>query len=154
MIGEADTAPDFELPTEDGSVRLSQFRGRPVVVYFYPKDDTSGCTAQARDFSALSAEYKAAGVQVIGISPDSPVSHAKFRKKHDLDVLLASDEDKSVSNAYGVWVEKSMYGRKYMGVERSTFLIDERGNVVEVWRKVKVPGHADAVLARALRLKA
>ena len=154
MIGEADTAPDFELPTEDGSVRLSQFRGRPVVVYFYPKDDTSGCTAQARDFSALSPEFKAAGVRVIGISPDSPVSHAKFRKKHDLDVLLASDEDKSVSNAYGVWVEKSMYGRKYMGVERSTFLIDERGNVVEVWRKVKVPGHADAVLARALRLKA
>ena len=154
MIGEADTAPDFELPTEDGSDRLSQFRGRPVVVYFYPKDDTSGCTAQARDFSALSPEFKAAGVQVIGISPDSPVSHAKFRKKHDLAVLLASDEDKSVSNAYGVWVEKSMYGRKYMGVERSTFLIDERGNVVEVWRKVKVPGHADAVLARALRLKA
>jgi peroxiredoxin Q/BCP len=146
MIEEADLAPDFELPTDQGSVRLSQFRGNPVVLYFYPKDDTSGCTAEARDFTALSAEFEAAGAKVIGISPDSPVSHGKFRKKHDLSVALAADEDKSVATAYGVWVEKSMYGRKYMGVERSTFLIDAAGKIAKVWRKVKVPGHADAVL--------
>lgn len=146
MIGESDTAPDFDLPTDEGRVRLSQFRGQPVVLFFYPKDDTSGCTAEARDFSALKEEFEAAGAVVIGISPDSPASHAKFRKKHDLTVTLASDEDKSVANAYGVWVEKSMYGRKYMGVERSTFLIAADGKIAKVWRKVSVRGHAEAVL--------
>lgn len=154
MIGEDDPAPDFELPTEDGEVRLSRFRGRPVVVFFYPKDDTSGCTAEARDFSALSTEFEAAGAMVIGISPDSPTSHAKFRKKHELVVTLASDKDKSVSSAYGVWVEKSMYGRKYMGIERSTFLVDAKGRLARVWRKVKVPGHAEAVLAAVRNLGA
>lgn len=146
MIGESDTAPDFDLPTDEGRVRLSQFRGQPVVLFFYPKDDTSGCTAEARDFSALKEGFEAAGAVVIGISPDSPASHAKFRKKHDLTVTLASDEDKSVANAYGVWVEKSMYGRKYMGVERSTFLIAADGKIAKVWRKVSVRGHAEAVL--------
>lgn len=153
MIEEADLAPDFELPTDEGTVCLSQFRGNPVVLYFYPKDDTSGCTTEARDFSALSAEFEAAGAKVIGISPDSAVSHGKFRKKHDLSVTLAADEDKSVATAYGVWVEKSMYGRKYMGVERSTFLIDAGGRIAKVWRKVKVPGHADAVLEAVRNLK-
>lgn len=146
MVEENDAAPDFELPTEDGSFRLSRLRGSPVVVYFYPKDDTSGCTAEARDFNALRAEFKEAGAEVIGISPDSVASHAKFRKKHDLALTLASDEEKSVAQAYGVWVEKSMYGRKYMGVERSTFLIDSNGRIARIWRKVKVPGHAAAVL--------
>lgn len=146
MVEENDAAPDFELPAENGSIRLSRLRGRPVVVYFYPKDDTSGCTAEARDFDALRSEFAEAGAEVIGISPDSVESHAKFRRKHDLALTLASDEQKSVSEAYGVWVEKSMYGRKYMGVERSTFLIDADGNVAKVWRKMKVPGHAKAVL--------
>lgn len=146
MVEENDAAPDFELPTEDGSVRLSRLRGKPVVIYFYPKDDTSGCTAEARDFDDLRAEFARAGAEVIGISPDSVESHARFRRKHDLDLTLASDEQKSAAEAYGVWVEKSMYGRKYMGVERSTFLIDAGGNIAKVWRKVKVPGHAKAVL--------
>lgn len=146
MVEENDAAPDFELPTEDGSVRLSRLRGKPVVIYFYPKDDTSGCTAEARDFDDLRAEFARAGAEVIGISPDSVESHARFRRKHDLDLTLASDEQKSAAEAYGVWVEKSMYGRKYMGVERSTFLIDADGNIAKVWRKVKVPGHAKAVL--------
>lgn len=146
MVEENDQAPDFELPTEDGSIRLSGLRGGPVVVYFYPKDDTSGCTAEARDFDALRAEFAEAGAKVVGISPDSIASHARFRKKHDLTLTLTSDEQRSAAEAYGVWVEKSMYGRKYMGVERSTFLIDPDGNIAKVWRKVKVPGHAKAVL--------
>ncbi len=146
MAEEGEMAPDFDLPTEDGRIRLSKLRGKPVVVYFYPKDDTSGCTAEARDFSALYPEFKAAGAEVVGISPDSPTSHGKFRKKHDLSVALASDEDKAVAQAYGVWVEKSMYGRKYMGVERSTFLIDKAGRIAKSWRKVKVPKHAQDVL--------
>lgn len=154
MIAEGDTAPDFELATEEGKVRLSDLRGNPVVLYFYPKDDTSGCTAQARDFSRLIGEFKAAGAEVIGISPDSIESHGKFRRKHELTVKLASDENKSVAQAYGVWVEKSMYGRKYMGVERSTFLIDNSGTVAKVWRKVKVPGHAEAVLQAVRDLNA
>lgn len=154
MVEENDEAPDFELPTEDGSIRLSQLQGRPVVVYFYPKDDTSGCTAEARDFNAQQDEFTKAGAVVIGISPDSVKSHAKFRKKHDLALTLASDEQKSAAEAYGVWVEKSMYGRKYMGVERSTFLIDSKGRVAKIWRKVKVPGHAEAVLQAVRNLNA
>ncbi|HEX7072628.1 MAG TPA: peroxiredoxin [Hyphomicrobiaceae bacterium] len=146
MVQEGDAAPDFELPTEDGSVRLSRLKGKPVVVYFYPKDDTSGCTAEARDFNALRAEFADAGAEVIGISPDSVASHTKFSRKHGLQLKLAADEEKSAATAYGVWVEKSMYGRKYMGVERSTFLVDPRGRIAKIWRKVKVPGHAEAVL--------
>jgi len=154
MVVEGDEAPDFELPTEEGEIRLHELRGAPVVLYFYPKDDTSGCTAEALSFEALSREFKAAGVAVIGISPDSVESHAKFRKKHGLTLSLASDQQKKVAEAYGVWVEKSMYGRKYMGVERSTFLIDRSGIVAKVWRKVKVRGHADAVLKAVRELMA
>lgn len=150
MVEDGDKAPDFELPTESGgTIKLSKLKGMPVVVYFYPKDDTSGCTAEAKDFTRLAADFKKAGVEVIGISPDSPESHQKFAKKYDLEVRLAADTDKAVAMAYGVWVEKSMYGRKYMGVERSTFLIDKAGRVARSWRKVKVTGHADEVLAAA-----
>ena len=153
MVHDGDVAPDFELPTESGeSLALSSLRGRLVVLYFYPKDDTSGCTAEARDFSRLAPDFRRAGVEVIGISPDSVESHRKFRKKHDLEVRLAADADKAAAIAYGVWVEKSMYGRKYMGVERSTFLIDQQGRIAKSWRKVKVPGHAEAVLAAARSL--
>jgi peroxiredoxin Q/BCP len=153
MIQDGDKAPDFELPTESGeAIKLSRLKGRPVVVYFYPKDDTSGCTAEAKDFTRLAPDFKKAGVEVIGISPDSPESHQKFAKKYELKVRLAADADKAVANAYGVWVEKSMYGRKYMGVERSTFLIDKSGRIAKAWRKVKVPGHAGEVLAAATAL--
>jgi thioredoxin-dependent peroxiredoxin len=154
MIETGSKAPDFKLPSDAGTtIQLSKLKGRAVVVYFYPKDDTSGCTAEAKDFSCLVDEFKAAGVAVIGISPDSAASKAKFRKKYELSVELAADEDKTAAEAYGVWVEKSMYGKKYMGVERSTFLIDKSGKIAQVWRKVKVPGHADAVLIAAKTLK-
>ena len=151
MIEDGDKAPDFELPT-DGGETLELSQGKPAVLYFYPKDDTSGCTAEAKDFTRLAPDFRKAGVEVIGVSPDSVESHAKFRKKYDLAVRLAADADKAVANAYGVWVEKSMYGRKYMGVERSTFLIDGKGRIVKSWRKVKVPGHAEEVLAAAKAL--
>jgi thioredoxin-dependent peroxiredoxin len=150
MVQEGDEAPDFALPTEGGeTLKLSKLKGKPVVVYFYPKDDTTGCTAEAKDFTRLAPDFKKAGVEVIGISPDSPESHAKFVKKYELKVRLAADTDKTVAMAYGVWVEKSMYGRKYMGVDRSTFLIGPDGKVAKAWRKVKVSGHADEVLAAA-----
>ena len=153
MVQDGDKAPSFALPTESGeTLALSALEGKPFVLYFYPKDDTSGCTAEAKDFSALAPDFRKAGVQVIGVSPDSVESHKKFRNKHGLAVRLAADADKAVANAYGVWVEKSMYGRKYMGVERSTFLIDARGRIAKSWRKVKVPGHADEVLAAAREL--
>jgi thioredoxin-dependent peroxiredoxin len=150
MVRDGDIAPDFVLPTDSGEkVKLSQLQGKQVVLYFYPKDDTSGCTVEAKDFSSLATDFRNAKTHIIGVSPDSIESHAKFRKKHDLDVQLAADGDKAVANAYGVWVEKSMYGRKYMGVERSTFLIDKAGRIAKSWRKVKVPGHAAEVLAAA-----
>lgn len=146
--------PDFELPTDDGSVfRLSAIAGAPVVLFFYPKDDTTGCTAEAKDFTRLAADFRSAGVTVVGISADSIRRHQKFRAKHALDVRLAADEDHAVAERFGLWVEKSMYGRKYMGIERSTFLIDSRGRVAQIWRKVSVPGHADAVLAAARALQ-
>ncbi len=148
MVQDGDAAPDFEVPGDDGKpFKLSHRKGRAVVLYFYPKDDTSGCTTEARDFTNLADKFKAAGADVVGVSPDSVASHQKFIKKHDLGVRLVADEDQAVSTAYGVWVEKSMYGRKYMGVERSTFLIDRSGRIAMTWRKVKVPGHAAAVLA-------
>jgi thioredoxin-dependent peroxiredoxin len=154
MLQDGDKAPDFELPTDSGgSLALSKLGGKPVVLYFYPKDDTSGCTAEAKDFTRLAPDFRKAGVEVVGVSPDSVQSHAKFRKKYDLGIKLAADADKAVANAYGVWVEKSMYGRKYMGVERSTFLIDKAGRIAKSWRKVKVPGHAEEVLAAAQALR-
>jgi len=153
MLQDGDKAPNFELPMETGGrLKLSELQGKAVVLYFYPKDDTSGCTAEAKDFSRLAGDFRDAGVEVIGVSPDSAESHQKFRKKHDLKVRLAVDTDKVVATAYGVWVEKSMYGRKYMGVERSTFLIDKKGRIARSWRKVKVPGHAAEVLAAAREL--
>ncbi|HVZ04609.1 thioredoxin-dependent thiol peroxidase [Hyphomicrobium sp.] len=148
MVQDGETAPDFVLQDDTGSpVRLSEFRGRPVVVYFYPKDDTSGCTQEAKDFSCLADDFSKAGAEIVGISPDSVARHQKFKDKYDLSVRLLSDDTKTVVEAYGVWVEKSMYGRKYMGVERSTFLIDAKGKLVRSWRKVKIPGHAEDVLA-------
>ena len=148
MLDVGDKAPDFELPTDDGtSFKLSKKKGHPVVLYFYPKDDTPGCTTESKDFSCLIEDFRKAGAEVVGISPDSAASKAKFRKKHDLTVSLAADAEKSVVEAYGVWVEKSMYGKKYMGVERTTFLIDKTGKIVKAWHKVKVPKHADDVLA-------
>lgn len=145
---------DFTLPTDDGSAfRLSEYAGKPVVIFFYPKDDTTGCTAEALDFTRLAADFRSAGVTVLGISPDSVKKHQKFKAKHTLDVRLAADQDHTIAEHFGVWVEKSMYGRKYMGIERSTFLIDARGRLAEAWRKVSVPGHADAVLAAARALQ-
>lgn len=146
-------APDFALPSDrNGEIRLSALRGGPVVVYFYPKDDTSGCTREALGFSCLMQEFRALGATVIGISPDGVTAHGKFRAKHGLEVELAADPDKSVLQAWGVWVEKSMYGRRYMGVERTTVLIDAAGRVAEIWHKVKVPSHAEAVLAAVAAL--
>lgn len=145
--------PAFELPTDDGgTVGHADLAGRPAVIYFYPKDDTPGCTAEAKDFTRLAPEFRAAGVAVIGISPDGVKKHQKFREKYDLDLRLAADEDHAVAEKFGVWVEKSMYGRKYMGVDRATFLIDASGRVAEAWRKVKVPQHAEEVLAAARKL--
>lgn len=150
-IGAA--APDFSLPGDGGAtLTLAAFRGRKVVLYFYPKDDTSGCTQEAIEFNALKAEFNAAGTDIIGVSPDSTSSHDKFKKKHGLTFPLAADETKAMLEAYGVWVEKSMYGRKYMGVERTTILIDGAGKVARLWSKVKVPGHAAEVLAAAKAL--
>ena len=153
MLREGDKAPDFELPTEsDDKLKLSGFKGKAVVLYFYPKDDTSGCTLEAKDFSRFAPDFRKTGVEVIGLSPDSVESHQKFTRKYGLAVRLAADEDKAVATAYGVWVVKSMYGRKYMGVERSTFLIDKTGRIAKIWRKVKVAGHAEEVLAAARAL--
>ncbi len=153
MVAEGRQAPDFDLPSDSGNnIKLSKLKGRTVVIYFYPKDDTSGCTREAKDFSDLAKDYAKAGVTIVGISPDSVAAHAKFRAKHDLSVLLGADTEKAVATAYGVWVEKSMYGRKYMGVERATFLVDGKGRVAKIWRKVKVPGHAAEVLAAARAL--
>lgn len=140
-------APDFELEKDGGgTARLGDFAGRKLVLYLYPKDDTTGCTQEAIDFSALRKDFEKAGAVVAGVSPDSARRHDRFKAKHDLSVTLLSDESRAMLEAYGVWVEKSMYGRKYMGVERTTFLIDARGVVREVWTKVKVKDHARAVL--------
>jgi peroxiredoxin Q/BCP len=143
-----DKAPVFNLPADGGGkISLPGLKGKAVVLYFYPKDDTSGCTAEAIQFSETAKQFKAAGAVVIGVSKDSPASHDKFKAKHGLSVTLASDEDTELAKAYGVWVEKSMYGRRYMGMERATFLIDSKGVLRHIWRKVKVPGHAAEVLA-------
>lgn len=149
-LDKGDKAPDFNLPDAQGKlVSLSDLKGKQVVLYFYPKDDTSGCTVEAKDFSCMVDEFGKLGTVVIGMSPDSSKSHSKFAAKHELKVGLLADEDKTTLQAYGVWAEKSMYGRKYMGVERSTFLIGEDGTISRVWRNVKVPGHADEVLKAA-----
>lgn len=148
-----DKAPDFDLASDTGRVSLSGLKGKAAVLYFYPKDDTTGCTSEALQFSAEVEEFAKAGAVIVGVSKDSAASHAKFRNKHDLTVELAADPTGETVEAYGAWVEKSMYGRKYMGIERSTFLIDREGVIRQVWRKVKVPNHVKAVLTAARALK-
>lgn len=146
-IGVGDAAPAFNLPRDGGkNVSLADFGGKTVVLYFYPKDDTPGCTTEAKDFTALAGAFRKAGAAIIGVSKDSVARHDKFKDKHGLDVILASDEEGAALAAYGVWVEKTNYGRKYMGIERSTFLIDGRGVIRAEWRKVRVKGHVEAVL--------
>jgi peroxiredoxin Q/BCP len=143
-----DMAPDFELPRDGGgTVSLTQLHGNDVVLYFYPKDDTTGCTAEAVAFTNLLPQFREAGAVVIGVSPDTVAKHDKFVKKHDLGVILVSDESTSLAEAYGVWKQKSMYGRTFMGVERSTFLIGSDGRIRALWPKVKVAGHAEQVLS-------
>jgi peroxiredoxin Q/BCP len=152
-VGEGDMAPDFTLPTEgDGSFTLSDKRGSPVILFFYPKDDTSGCTKEAIGFSQHLDEFKALGCIVAGMSPDPAKKHDKFIAKHDLTTTLISDEEKTALEAYGVWVEKSMYGKKYMGVNRTTLIIDADGKIIKEWSKVKVPGHVEEVLETAKAL--
>ncbi|QUD88150.1 peroxiredoxin [Phenylobacterium montanum] len=150
MTGPAvgDVAPDFDLPTDGGGrVSLSALKGKPVVLYFYPKDDTPGCTNEAKGFSEAAAEFTAAGAVVIGASKDSVARHDKFKAKYGLDLVLGSDAESGVIEAYGSWVEKSLYGRQYMGIDRSTFLIGADGRIKRIWRKVKVAGHVAEVLA-------
>jgi peroxiredoxin Q/BCP len=149
MIGEGDKVPAIVARLSDGtSVNLAG-PGHPLVLYFYPKDDTSGCTKEAQDFTELADDFAKAGVKVVGLSRDPMKKHDKFIAKYDLRIPLASDEDGAISDAFGTWVEKSMYGRKYMGMERATYLIDKDGRVIRAWRKVKVPGHAAEVLKAA-----
>ena len=152
-IGEGATAPDFDLPTDGGGrVRLSALKGQIVVVYFYPTDGSETCTLEAIDFSGRLAAFAKAGAVVVGISPDPPKSHDRFKAKHRLGLTLASDEEKKVINAWGLWGEKTMFGRKYMGVERATFLIDRTGRIARMWRKVRLKGHVDEVLEAAKQL--
>ncbi|OYW30182.1 MAG: peroxiredoxin [Caulobacter sp. 12-67-6] len=153
MLQAGDKAPEFDLPTDTGRVSLASLKGKKIVLYFYPKDDTSGCTSEALQFSSEVEEFAKVGAVIVGVSKDSAASHAKFRLKHDLTVELAADTTGEIVETYGAWVEKSMYGRKYMGIDRSTFLIDADGVIREVWRKVKVPGHIKAVLTAARALK-
>ena len=151
MIGEGDKVPALKTKLSDGTDLDLSSPVQPLVLYFYPKDDTSGCTREAQDFTELASDFAKAGVKVVGLSRDPMKKHDKFIAKYDLKVPLASDEDGAISDAFGTWVEKSMYGRKYMGMERSTFLIGEDGRVLKAWRKVKVPGHVAEVLKAAGR---
>jgi peroxiredoxin Q/BCP len=149
-LKEGDRAPDFTLPTDGGGkFKLSARRGTPVVLYFYPKDDTSGCTKEAINFTEMKPDFDEMDTLIVGISPDDEDSHDKFKAKYGLGIILAADAEKKVASAYGVWVEKSMYGKKYMGVDRSTFLVDRNGMIARIWRNVKVPGHVDEVLESA-----
>ena len=150
-MDDGSTIPDVTVTIDDAVVSLATL-GRPLVVYFYPKDDTAGCTTEAKDFSALADAFGAADVTVVGVSKDTPASHAKFTAKHGLAVRLGSDVEGAACEAFGVWVEKAMYGRKYMGIERATFLFGADGTLAKAWRKVRVPGHAEAVLAAAKAL--
>ena len=149
MINEGDKAPALKVTSSDGSTVDLSSPGQPVVLYFYPKDDTSGCTLEAQNFTQLAPDFKKAGVKVVGVSRDPMKKHEKFIAKYDLAVPLASDEEGKISDAFGTWVEKSMYGRKYMGMERATYLIGADGRILRAWRKVKVPGHAQEVLKAA-----
>lgn len=147
-LAEGDKAPAFTLPADGGGkVALKDFAGQTLVLYFYPKDDTAGCTKEAIEFSAAIKDFKKAGAAVVGVSKDSAATHDKFKEKHGLKVALGADESGAMVERYGVWVEKTLYGRKYMGIDRSTFLIDGKGVIRRIWRKVKVPGHVAEVLA-------
>jgi peroxiredoxin Q/BCP len=153
-LNPGDAAPDFDLPTDGGGrIALKDLKAAPFVLYFYPKDDTSGCTSEAKAFSEMKAQFENVKTRVVGVSKDSAKSHDKFKAKHDLTIALASDETGAMVERYGVWVEKSMYGRKYMGIDRATFLVGPDGRIAQVWRKVKVPGHVDAVLTAARALQ-
>lgn len=146
-VDVGDTAPDFTMPTDGGGeVSLAGLKGQKIVLYFYPRDDTPGCTKEANGFKDMMDDFKAAGAEIIGVSRDTVAKHDKFKAKYDLNFTLGADETGAVTEAYGVWVEKSMYGKKSMGIERSTFLIGADGKIAQVWRKVKVPGHVEAVL--------
>jgi thioredoxin-dependent peroxiredoxin len=152
-LAEGAKAPAFTLATDSGGkIALKDFAGQKIIVYFYPKDDTSGCTKEAIEFSAALPQFKKAGTAIVGVSKDTVVAHDKFKAKHDLTVTLGSDPEGTMVEKYGVWVEKSMYGKKYMGIDRSTFLIGPDGTIVKIWRKVKVPGHVEEVLAEAKKL--
>ena len=153
MIGEGQQAPSMTIRTSDGATIDPSSPGGTLVLYFYPKDDTPGCTREAADFTALADQFRQAGARVVGVSRDAMARHVKFAAKYGLKVPLAADEDGSISNAFGTWGEKSLYGRKYMGMERATFLIDTNGVVRRVWRKVKVSGHAEDVLAAVRDLR-
>jgi peroxiredoxin Q/BCP len=149
-LAPGDRAPAFKLATDGGDeISSATLKGKPYVLYFYPKDDTSGCTKEAIEFTAAKRKFEALGVELVGVSKDTAASHEKFRKKYKLKITLGSDPDLKAAQAYGVWGEKSLYGRKYMGMERATYLIDAKGVIREIWRKVKVPGHVEAVLAAA-----
>jgi thioredoxin-dependent peroxiredoxin len=147
VLKEGEKAPDFALETAAGEIRLRDYKGRHLVLYFYPKDDTPGCTTEALAFSALAADIAEAGADIVGVSRDTVASHEKFSKKHGIGIVLASDIDGTACAAYGVWGEKSMYGKKFMGITRATFLIDPKGKLAKTWPKVNVKGHAEAVLA-------
>jgi peroxiredoxin Q/BCP len=149
MLNEGDKAPAIILNASDGASVDLAAPGAPLVLYFYPKDDTSGCTREAQDFTALAPKFAKSGIRVVGVSRDPMKKHEKFIAKYDLAVPLVSDEDGQISDAFGTWVEKSMYGRKYMGMERATYLIAADGRILKTWRKVKVPGHAQEVLEAA-----
>jgi peroxiredoxin Q/BCP len=154
MLSEGDPVPDVKLEGMEGQpVSPADFRGQKLVIYFYPKDDTSGCTREAQDFSALAEEFEKSGTWILGVSKDDAKKHRKFVDKYDLKIPLATDPNGLVCEAFGTWIQKSMYGRKYMGIERATFLIDGDGLVQRVWRNVKVPGHVEEVLNAARELK-
>ena len=153
MLKEGDRVPDVHLEGMNGEeISPADFRGNKLVLYFYPKDDTSGCTREAQDFTAIAEAFEKEGTWILGVSKDSAASHARFAGKYDLKVRLASDVEGKVCEAFGTWTEKSMYGRKYMGIERATFLINRDGTIARIWRKVKVPGHAEEVLEAAREL--
>ena len=150
---EGAKAPEFQLPGDGGrSISLRDYSGGNLVIYFYPKDDTKGCTKESIEFTQAKKAFAATNTKIIGISADSVASHDKFKAKHELDLTLVSDEEKTAIEDYGVWVEKNMYGRKYMGIERATFLVDSHGKIAKIWRKVRVPGHVDSVLKAAQEL--
>ncbi len=154
MLEIGHKAPNFHLPANNGKqTKLADFQGKSLVLYFYPKDGTPGCTTEAKDFTTLKRKFSANGAAVLGISKDSLAKHQKFKDKHEITILLGADEDGKVCETYDVWVEKKNYGRTYMGIERTTFLIDKNGKIADIWRKVRVKGHAEAVLEQAKALK-